>query len=72
MIHASLALMCLRSTTEICFASAGDLAPLVELARLRRQYGFLLIIDEAHATLMLGQRQASQKSRLVCVVVIAI
>ena len=37
-------------------AAAGDFADLVSLAALRRRHGFLLAIDEAHATLVCGQK----------------
>lgn len=36
----------------------GDYAPLEQLARLKRQHGFLLAVDEAHATLVCGERCA--------------
>ena len=36
--------------------NAGDFADLSGLAALRQEYGFLLAIDEAHATLVCGER----------------
>ncbi|KAK3033267.1 hypothetical protein RJ639_033147 [Escallonia herrerae] len=33
----------------------GDFAPMVELVRLRRKHGFLLVIDDAHGTLVCGK-----------------
>ncbi len=38
---------------------AGDFADLPGLAALRRRHGFLLAIDEAHATLVCGEQCAS-------------
>jgi hypothetical protein len=34
----------------------GDVAPMEELARLRQKHGFLLVVDEAHATLLYGEK----------------
>jgi 7-keto-8-aminopelargonate synthetase-like enzyme len=38
----------------------GDFADFEGLVRLRRKYGFLLAVDEAHATLVCGSRCTSR------------
>jgi 8-amino-7-oxononanoate synthase len=40
--------------TDSIFSMDGDVAPLSGLARLKRKHNFLLVVDEAHATLVCG------------------
>jgi 8-amino-7-oxononanoate synthase len=41
--------------TESVFSMDGDIAPLAEIARLAREYEACLIVDDAHATGILGE-----------------
>jgi 8-amino-7-oxononanoate synthase len=42
-------------TLPSVFTVTGEIAPLPELSELKKKYGFILIIDEAHATGCIGQ-----------------
>jgi 8-amino-7-oxononanoate synthase len=42
--------------TESVFSMDGDIAPLAEIAKLCEQYRALLIVDEAHASGVIGER----------------
>lgn len=41
--------------TDSLFSMDGDFAPISELVELRKKHNFLLVIDDAHATLICGE-----------------
>jgi 8-amino-7-oxononanoate synthase len=40
---------------ESVYSAAGDMAPLIEIARLKAEFGFNLLVDEAHSLGMYGR-----------------
>ena len=49
--------------TDSVFSMEGDLAPLDEIAAVKNQHDALLVIDEAHGTLVLGESGAGASER---------
>ncbi|KZV29688.1 2-amino-3-ketobutyrate coenzyme A ligase, mitochondrial [Dorcoceras hygrometricum] len=52
--------------TDSLFSMDGDFAPLTKLAKLRRKHGFLLVIDDAHATFVCGKTGGGAAEKFDC------
>ncbi|KAI3840062.1 hypothetical protein MKW92_025917 [Papaver armeniacum] len=48
------------------FSMDGDFAPIKELAELRKKHGFLLVIDDAHGTLVCGKNGGGVAEEFNC------
>ncbi|KAF9615636.1 hypothetical protein IFM89_027178 [Coptis chinensis] len=60
MVHLSALLSSCRMDKKVVvsdslFSMDGDFAPILELVELRKKHGFLLVIDDAHGTLVCGE-----------------
>ncbi|CAL9028579.1 unnamed protein product [Prunus brigantina] len=52
--------------TDSVFSMDGDVAPMVELVKLRKEHDFLLVIDDAHGTLIFGKNGGGVAEEFNC------
>ncbi|OMO98182.1 Aminotransferase, class I/classII [Corchorus olitorius] len=52
--------------TDSLFSMNGDFAPMLELAKLRKKHGFLLVIDDAHGTFVCGETGGGVAEKFNC------
>ncbi|KAK9148404.1 hypothetical protein Scep_007161 [Stephania cephalantha] len=52
--------------SDSLFSMDGDFAPIADLAKLRQKYEFLLIIDDAHGTLVCGDNGGGVAEKFNC------
>ncbi|MFT7623844.1 MAG: 8-amino-7-oxononanoate synthase [Myxococcota bacterium] len=50
--------------TDAVFSMDGDVAPLAEIVELKQRHDFILVVDEAHSTLVLGPNGAGLATQL--------
>ncbi|TVU41482.1 hypothetical protein EJB05_15004, partial [Eragrostis curvula] len=50
----------------LLFSMDGDFAPFPDLVKLRHKYGFLLVVDDAHATLVCGENGGGAPEMFGC------
>ncbi|OMO96254.1 Aminotransferase, class I/classII [Corchorus olitorius] len=52
--------------TDSLFSMDGDIAPMVELAKLRKKHGFLLVVDDAHGSFVFGKNGGGVPEEFNC------
>ncbi|MFS7949445.1 putative 8-amino-7-oxononanoate synthase [Helianthus anomalus] len=52
--------------TDSLFSMDGDYAPMVQLSKLRKKHGFLLVVDDAHGTLVCGKNGGGVPEQFGC------
>ncbi|PIA50275.1 hypothetical protein AQUCO_01300784v1 [Aquilegia coerulea] len=52
--------------SDSLFSMDGDFAPILKLAELRKKHGFLLVIDDAHGTLVCGENGGGVAEEFNC------
>ncbi|XP_066343384.1 8-amino-7-oxononanoate synthase-like [Miscanthus floridulus] len=71
MSHLDFLLICMQVqrkvvVTDSIFSMDGDFTPLPELVKLRKKYGFLLVVDDAHGTLVCGENGGGIPEQFGC------
>ncbi|KAL8199704.1 hypothetical protein R6Q57_013272 [Mikania cordata] len=52
--------------TDSLFSMDGDFAPMVQLSKLRKKHDFLLVVDDAHGTLVYGKNGGGVPEEFGC------
>ncbi|KVH96539.1 Aminotransferase, class I/classII [Cynara cardunculus var. scolymus] len=52
--------------TDSLFSMDGDFAPMIQLSKLRKKHNFLLVVDDAHGTLVCGKNGGGVPEEFNC------